>query len=360
MKTNSFLRSRVSEIIASTCAFLLLIVAIALAFSGLIYLSGFDLLTVYKSLFEGSFGSAGTFAQTLIRMGPLLFVSLGLIIAFRCGLWNIGAEGQIFLGALGATLVGVYVDLPAVFHIFFCMIVSFLFGGLWAGAAGYLKTRFSANEVITTLLSNFIAIWITYYFLQFHLKPSYAFNPVSKSVLPSAELPIILKGTLLHAGIPMALCLTVIVWLLINFTYLGYTINVVGINTRAAEYGGIKVNQTILVSMFLSGGLAGLAGMGEVLGVHHLLIRGVSPNYGFIAIAIVLISRMSPFGAVIVSLFFGAVLAGGRHLQATVGVPTPLVDVLVGLFIVFMLLQPLLEKYLSLLIMPYEVTEASA
>ena len=336
-----------NKIFASALSFLIVMGMIAVVFSALIRLSGFELITVYRVLLAGSLGSFGTIGQTLIRMCPLLLASLGLIIAFRCGLWNVGAEGQLFLGAFGATLVGVYVSLPSLWHILLAMGLSFLFGGLWGWAAGFLKTRFNANEVITTLMSNFIAIWITYYFLQFHLKPVRAFNPVSKNILPTAELPILIKGTLVHAGIPIALLLAVAVWFLIHRTYLGYTINAVGANSAGAAYGGIRVDRTVLISMFLSGGFAGLAGMGVVLGVHHLLIRGVSPNYGFIAIAIVLIARVNAFGAIIVSFFFGAVLAGGRHLQAMVGVPTPLVDVLVGLFIISMLLQPLLEKRLA-------------
>jgi len=324
---------------------LVVMFAIFFIFSILLYFSKFNLAKVYWTLLIGAFGTPGAIAQTLIRMCPILFCSLGLLIAFRCGMWNIGAEGQLYWGALAATVVGVYVTgLPALFHILLAIIVSFACGGAWSAICGYLKTRFNANEVITTLLSNFIAYWVTFYFLKFHLQPKTAFNPSSLPVQPTAVLPIMLKGTLLHAGIPIALACAAIVWVVMNKTALGYSIDVVGSNKSAAAYGGIRVNRIILISMFLSGGFAGLAGMGEVLGIHRLLIRNISPNYGFIAIAAVFIARLSPVGAILVSLFLGGIMTGGRYLQTTMGIPIHLVDVLVALFIVFMLLQPIVEK----------------
>jgi ABC-type uncharacterized transport system permease subunit len=328
-------------------SFFVVMLAIFLVFSILLYVSRFNLSEVYWNLLIGAFGTPGAIAQTLIRMCPILFCSLGLLIAFRCGMWNIGAEGQLYWGALVATVVGVYVtSLPSLLHILLAIIVSFACGGAWSAICGYLKTRFNANEVITTLLSNFIAYWLTFYFLKFHLQPKTAFNPSSLPVQPTAILPTMLEGTLLHAGIPIALACAIIVWFVMKKTALGYSIDAVGSNKSAAAYGGIRVNRTILISMFLSGGFAGLAGMGEVLGIHRLLIRNISPNYGFIAIAAVFIARLSPVGAILVSLFLGAIMTGGRYLQTTMGIPIHLVDVLVALFIVFMLLQPIVEKKL--------------
>lgn len=329
-------------------SFTAVMTAIFIVFSSLLYFSGFSLAQVYWNLLIGSFGSPGAFAQTLIRMCPVLFCSLGLLIAFRCGLWNIGAEGQLYWGALLAAVVGIYVKgLPSILHIFLAILASFVCGGIWSALCGYLKVRFNANEVITTLLSNFVAYWVTFYFLKFHLQPKSAFNPSSLPVQPTAILPTLLKGTLLHAGIPIALACAFIVWFIMKKTAIGYSIDAVGSNASAADYGGIKVKRVILISMFLSGGLAGMAGMGEVLGIHHLLIRNISPNYGFIAIASVFIARLNPIGSILVSLFFGAILTGGRYLQTEMGIPTHLVDILVALFIIFMLLQPIVEKRLS-------------
>jgi simple sugar transport system permease protein len=335
-------------LVAQAASFLVVLLLIFVVFSILIFLSNFSFIAVYWNLLVGAFGSSGAIAQTLIRMSPVLFCSLGLLIAFRCGMWNIGAEGQLYWGALIATVVGVYVRfLPSTLHILLAILASFLCGGLWAGICGYLKTKFNANEVITTLLSNFVAYWLTFYVLKFHLQPKTAFNPSSLPVQPTAILPTMLKGTLLHAGIPLGIGCAIIVWFIMRKTSLGYSIDTVGANKLAATYGGIKVERIILIGMFLSGGLAGMAGMGEVLGIHHLLIRNISPNYGFIAIAAVFIARLSPMGSIVVSLFFGAILTGGRHLQTSMGIPTHLVDVLVALFIVFMLLQPLVEKRLN-------------
>ena len=341
----------------SYCMVFLIVLVI---FSLLIKVSDFNLAAVYKNLFAGAFGTKGAIGQTLIRTSPLLFCSLGLIVAYRCGISNIGAEGQIYMGALGAALIGIYLPLPSVLHILTALVVSFAFGGLWASIASYLKIKFKANEVIITLMLNFIAIWINYYFIQYYLKPPDAFNPVSAVVLQSAKLPILLPGSLLHFGIVLALIFSILVWFLINKTYLGYTIDAIGANKMAAAYGGIRVNIVIAISMFISGGLAGVAGMGEILGVHYRLIQTVSPNYGYLAIAIVLISRLKPINAIFVSLFFGALLAGGKQLQVLLGVPTPLVDILVGLFIITMLLQEVLEQRIKKWIdrKPLEVREA--
>jgi ABC-type uncharacterized transport system permease subunit len=340
-------------------SFLAVMIVIFAVFSAVLYFSQFDLVEVYRNLFVGSFGSAGAIAQTLIRMCPVLFCSLGLLIAFRCGMWNIGAEGQLYWGALVAAVVGIYVKgFPSFLHISLAVLTSFVCAGIWSAICGLLKTRFNANEVITTLLSNFIAYWATFYFLKFHLQPKTAFNPSSLPVQASAILPTMLNGTLLHAGIPIAILCAVVVWFLMRKTALGYSIDAVGSNISAAAYGGIKVDRVILISMFLSGGLAGLAGLGEVLGIHHLLIRNISPNYGFIAIAAVFIAKLNPIGSILVSLFFGAILTGGRYLQTSMGIPTHLVDVLVALFIVFMLIQPILEKRIMLVFAVFRARQA--
>ena len=331
--------------LAQIGSFLLAMLVVFIVFSILIVISGFNPVVVYQGLIVGALGSPPALGQTFIRMGPILFCSLGLVVSFRCGMWNIGSEGQLFLGALAAAVVAIYLPgFPKVIHIILAMTAAFLVGGIWAGLCGFLKTRFNANEVITTLLSNFIAIWISFYFLKYYLQPKWAFNPSSLPILSSAELPIILKGTLLHGGILIAVICAFIVWFMMKKTSLGYSIDTVGANKIAAKYSGIKVNRIILISMFISGGLAGLAGMGEVLGVHHLLIRNISPHYGFIAIAAVFIARLNPIGAIFVSFFMGAILNGGRHIQIIMGIPTHLVDILVALFVIFMLLQPLLAK----------------
>lgn len=333
------------NIFSLVVSFVAVVLAVFLSCSILIIISKFNLYDVYIGLFTGSFGSKVAIGQTLARMCPILFCSTGLIIAFRCGVWNVGAEGQIYLGALGATLIGVYIsNLAPVLHIFLAIIVSFIFGGVWAGICGFLKTKFNANEVITTLLSNFIAINLTFYFLKFHLQPANSYNPSSAPINASAVLPTIVQGTLVHAGLLLAILCVIGVWFLMSSTSLGYSIDSVGSNQNAAKYSGENVKMIILISMFLSGGLAGIGGMGEVLGIHHLLIRNVSPNYGYIAIAVVFISRLKPFGAIAVSLFFGAVLTGGRYIQTIMGVPTHLVDIIVALFIIFMLIQPIIEN----------------
>lgn len=342
---------------SSILAFLIILAIVGTIFSIIVLFSGFELLTLYRSLLKGAFGDPAKFGNTIIKTTPLLIISIGLIIAFRCGIWNIGAEGQLYLGALGGTLIGLYLNLPTILHILLAMVVGFLTGGAWAGIAAILKTRFNANEIITTLLSNFIAYWFSFYILQFFLRPVDAINPVSSDILSTAQLPIIFPGTVIHAGILVALLLTIIVWFILRRTSLGYFIDAIGSSKLAAAYGGIRVNRIILISMFLSGGLAGIAGVIEISGIHHHLLPDLSPNYGFIAIAIAIIARFNPFGAIIASLFFGAILTGGRYLQATMGVPAAMINILVGLFIISILLQPILEKIVSRNISKYAEEE---
>jgi simple sugar transport system permease protein len=313
-----------------------------------IMISGFNPLTVYSTLIYGGFGSIETFARTLTKTVPLLFCSLGILIAYRAGVWNIGAEGQLNIGALGATIIGLFVKgIPMPIHLSLVFIASFAGGALWAGIAGFFKIRYRANEIIVTLLMNFIAYWIIYYMVRFLLKGKTSLNPVTENIARTARLPIIFPGTSLHAGILIALIISFIAWFVLSRTVFGYQNRAVGSNPEAAIYGGISVNKIVMVSMILSGGVAGLAGMSEVSGVHYLLADSLSINYGYLGIPAAPLARLHPLGAIAGSLFMGGLLTGARFAQIAIGVPSTLVYVMMAVFIMALVLEEYIDNLLQ-------------
>ncbi|WP_050779966.1 ABC transporter permease [Crocosphaera chwakensis] len=302
----------------------------------LIILIGENPLAAYKILFQESLFNYYGFANTLTKTSPLLLASLGILIALKGGQFNIGGEGQIYLGALGSTLVGLFINnLPSLLHIIFALTAAFLFGALWGIISGYLKAYRGINEVITTLLLNYIGINLISYLVHYPLADTNAPSAYSPLIAESAKLPILLPKTLAHAGIFIGILAMVFVGILLQKTIIGYQIEVVGLNPKAATYGGISVSKIILVVMGLSGGLCGLAGATEVIGLKYRLFENFSPGYGFNAIAIAFLSRGNIVGVLITSLFFGALLSGANVMQRSAEVPTTIVTIIQGLTLLF-------------------------
>ncbi|MBW4511604.1 MAG: ABC transporter permease [Scytonematopsis contorta HA4267-MV1] len=311
----------------------------------LILLAGANPITAYTTLFQESLSTYFGFGNTLTKMTPLLFTSLGILIALRAGQFNIGGEGQIYMGALGSTLVGLYVqDLPPFLHIFLALILGFIFGSLWGLIPGYLKAIRGVNEVITTLLLNYIAANFISYLVQNPLKAPDAPSPYSPLIAKSAQLPIILPGSLAHVGILLALSASLILWFIIQKTPLGYKITTVGLNPIAARYAGISVKRIIILVMALAGGLAGLSGASEVMGLKFRLFEEVSPGYGFDAIAIAFLSRGSILGVVLTSLFFAALRSGANVMQRSAGVSVTIIYAIQGLTVLFIAISLALEN----------------
>lgn len=321
-----------TQIISPLLAILLALIVGAI----LIAIAGKNPIAAYLALFQESLFSYFGFGNTLTKMAPLLLTSLGVLIALRGGQFNIGGEGQIYLGALGSTIVGLYVTgLPAILHILLCLMAGFLLGGLWGYVAGYLKAIRGVNEVITTLLLNYIGVNLIGYLVQNPLQEPGAPSPYSPLIAQSAKLPIMLPGSLVHGGIILAILAAAIIWLLLNRMPLGYQIKAVGLNPDAATYAGISVPKTIMLVMVLAGGLAGLAGACEVMGTKYRLFDEVSPGYGFDAIAIAFLSRGSVWGTVFISLFFAALRSGANIMQRSAGVPVTVVYAIQGLTVLF-------------------------
>ena len=313
----------------------------------LIALMGINPISAFQEFIRGSLGSKNSIAETLVRATPLALAGLGVAMAFRSGMWNIGAEGQIFMGALGATLIGLFLPpLPIYLHLPLLLFGGFAGGALWAAVAGFLKAQFDANEIIITIMMNYIAILIVGFLVTGPMKDSNGLVPQPQTIpLPiSAILPKIIPATRAHAGTIVAILLAGFVWFLLKRTSLGYELRSVGANQDAARHIGINVKRAVIIAMAISGGLAGLAGANEVSGVQHYLTQDISSGYGYLSIAVALLGGLEPLGVILSAIFFGVVLVGSEAMQRALSVPISMVYIIEGLVIISMLLRLLVRR----------------
>jgi ABC-type uncharacterized transport system permease subunit len=324
---------------------LLAIAAALVVGAGLIALTGANPVAAYLALWQESFTSYNGFGNTLTKMAPLLLAALGVFVAFRAGQFNLGGEGQIYLGGLGSALVGLYVHgLPAWIHIPLALLTGFGFAALWGWLPGYFKAMRGINEVITTLLLNYIALNLISYLVQNPLIEPGASSPYTPLIDPSARLPILLPNSLTHVGILIGLLASIVLGVLFRYTPFGFQVETVGRNPIAARYAGIPVQRIIILAMALAGGLAGLAGSCEVMGLKYRLFEAFSPGYGYDAVAIALLSRNNLAGVVLCSLFFGALRSGANVLQRTAGIPFTIVYAIQGLTVLFVAISLTVEQ----------------
>jgi len=328
------------------------ILGVLLAFvAGALFLLLFreDPVEAYGALLKGAFSSKRYIAETLLSMTPLIFGGLAVALGFRCGLFNMGVEGQIVLGGMAAAYIGYAWDLPRAIHLPVAILGGAIAGGLWGAIPGYLKARHKIHEVITTIMLNYIVFQIAAYMIAVG-GPMKADNelPVSPDVLPTAQLIRIWEGTRLSVGIFIALAMAVLVWFFLFKTRLGYKTRAVGFNPAAAEYAGIHAGQMMVLAMSLSGALGGMAGAVEVLGVHYKFYATFSPGYGWDAIAVALLGQLHPAGVVASAFLFGVLRSGSITMQALAQISKDIVLVLTALIIFFTAtnktLRPILER----------------
>ncbi|MGP5054243.1 ABC transporter permease [Brachybacterium paraconglomeratum] len=288
--------------------------------------------------------------ETLTVATPLIIAAAGMAVSFRAGLFNIGGTGQLIVGAMAAGYVGFAVQLPVVLHLLVALLAGVLAGGVWGGIAGFLKARFGANEVISTIMLN----WIATYLLFFALKTA-AFTganqsqPTSPSVGENATLPLLLGGGFrLHAGLFLAAGAAVLLWWLMSRSTLGFHFRAVGSNPRAARVAGISPARTAFLVLAVAGALVGLAGAVHVLGTERRLTEGVAGNIGFDAITVALLGRSGPVGIVLAGLLFAALSTGGRFMETNQGVPLDLVQVIQVLVVLFIAAPPLVRTLIGL------------
>lgn len=298
--------------------------------------AGYDAGTALRALWLGAFGSWDAFASTtLVRAVPLILIGLGIVIAFRAGALNIGAEGQFYAGAIAATWIGLRVaGQPAAVAIAALLIGASLAGAAWVALPVWLKLRFGVIEVISTLLLNFVALSLVSWMVLGPLQESGRIYPQSDPIAESARLPFI-PGSRLHAGFVLAVAGGLILWFLFSRTLWGFRLHAVGVGPRAAEISGrVDSMRTSAVALLLSGAGAGLAGGVEVSGVSYALFQNLSPGYGFTAIAVALLAGLHPAGVVFSGILFGALEAGAGAMQRDAGIPAVAVYVVQAVVII--------------------------
>lgn len=327
-------------------------VLLALVLGGIVLrLVGGDPVRSYAHIARASFGSLGVFSDTIVKATPLILVGLACALAFRMRLWNIGAEGQFFIGAFGATAVVLtpllppessrWVMIPAM------MAAGMLAGAAWGAVPGFLKARFNVNEIISTLMMNYIAVaWNNYFIYAVWTEGGFQLTRVfpRSAWLPRladyAEQFPILRGLTAHLGLLFGLAAAGgVAWLLVRSQW-GYEIRLIGDNPRAARYAGIPIVRNTVLVMVVSGALAGLAGMSEVSGVVHRLQGAISPGYGFTGIIIAWLAKLNPIAVVPVSILFGALILAGREIQPS-GVPR----MIQGIILVCLIASDMLLRY---------------
>jgi simple sugar transport system permease protein len=298
---------------------------------GLIACLGYPVLPAIRVAVEGSFGDARAIADTLVFMTPRLLVALGALVAIRGGMFNLGGEGQLQMGAIGAMLPYLaFGDIgPALLPL--AILSGALCGALWGVIPAVLKLWRGADEIIVTLLMNFIAIYFVKYLVQGPMRPEGStFNMSAQLPREGVFLPLI-EGTRLHLGVVLAIVIAIAIWVVLQHTAFGLKLRASGQSPGFVRLQGQSAGQTILASMALSGAIGGLAGTFEVLGVQYRLIDGFSSGLGFEGLAVAFLAGLEPFGAVIVSLYFGAINNAALALQSALSIPAALADVLSGL-----------------------------
>lgn len=334
----------------------------ALVFGGVaIYLLGFDPFRAYSSLSRGALGSVKSLTETMVKAVPLIFTGLGFAVAKRCGMINIGAEGQLFMGGLFATAVGIYWDfLPPGVHLLAALAAGVIGGGIWGALAGWFKVRFGASEIITTIMLNYIAIHFVSYLVTGPMKEPKGEFPQSSMVAVSAQLPRVLAGTRLHLGFILALLALLFFYYFLWKTTTGYEMRVVGMNPEAARYAGMDTGKSSVLAMFMAGGFSGLAGATEILGVQYRLFQNFSPGYGFDGIAVALLGRNSPLGILLSGILFGILRAGANMMQMIAKVPVSVIAIMQAFVILFVVGRSFFETRKSRIKIVEAATEEEA
>jgi len=322
------------------------LIALLLASVPLLF-AGANIITAYYEMAKGVFGSVFSFTEVLTRATPLIFTGLAATLAFRARLWNIGAEGQLYLGAMAAVAVGTGLfDLPG--FLLMPLIIAF---GAAAGAAGMavpavLKTRFGADEVVTTLLLNFIILIFVQMMLEGALKDPMSLGwPQSAPILDQGMLPRLIARTRVHAGLIIAVLAAVIAQFMLARSVWGFRLRAVGENAAAARHAGIGVNRSLMSVALISGALAGLAGVSEVAGLKGYLTADLSPGFGYTGIVVAMLAGLSPIGVVVAALFIASVFVGADSMSRAMGVSSYLADLVVSMSLLCVLIGGFFARY---------------
>ncbi len=321
-------------------------VLLSIVFSGIILVFfGLNPFSIFKEIVLGALGTGLRVQQTIIKAIPLVLASMGIIVAFKMKFWNIGAEGQITMGALGASWVALNLSetLPQPVMLFLMVLAAAVCGGIWAFVPAFFKARMGTNETIFTLMMNYVAIkFVTYLQYGPWMDPAANGFPRIANFSENAVLPSI-GG--IHIGWIFALAATLFVYVLIRHTKIGYEIAVVGESLDTARYAGMNISKVIIVSMLISGGLCGIVGMVQASAIEKSLVAGIANNYGFTAIITAWLAKLNPLTTVVVCAVFAMLIQGGEYIQIALGVPSAVSDIVQGLILFFVLGSEFFMRY---------------
>ena len=335
--------------LAETLAMLLLALLIGAL---LVIISGNNPLEAYQAMLTGAFGANPLKNQMklyelLVKVIPLMMLAFAISVAFKAQLWNIGASGQFVMGAIASAAVALYVQVPFPIRIVLSIIAAVAAGAFWCWLAAWMKIRFNANEVITTLMLSYIANCILLWLINGPMQDPYSDLTQSDIVPQEMFLPRLVGNYRLHSGIYILIAVIIFICILWK-TPLGYRIDLIGQGKKVSTYSGVNVNRTIQTAMLISGGIAGLAGWIELFGILHRLFPDIASNYGDIANIIALMGGLNPYGIIVSSFFFAVLINGGASMNRMTNVPYSIVDVIEGLIIIFVIAKEVLHrKYIS-------------
>ncbi len=300
----------------------------------------------YYYLFYGALGTRYNLLETFVKASPLLLTGLAVAFAFRAKFWNIGAEGQLLAGALTATWLGISLgNAPGPMVLPIVIVGGFVAGGVWASIPAILKTKLKVDDVVSTLLLNYVMIHIMGALLFGPLQQPGSSWPRSPEIVEAAKYPILMYRSRFHLGIPISFFLVLVMWFINKKTVFGYQSRAVGVNIRASRFGGINTTSVILMTALISGGLAGLAGVGELCALQYRLIMDISPGYGYSGIVIAMLGNLHPVGVLFSSLFFSVIIVGAHTMSRMTGVPTYIAEVIQGMALMVMLIFLLFTEY---------------
>ncbi len=319
----------------------ILAIILALTVSAvLIWAAGANPIKAYAALLEGSFGSVAALANTAVRATPLILGGLAVGLGFKAGLWNIGGEGQMYLGAATATVVGIIpLPIPTWLHLLLAVVAGFAGGALWILTPAFLRAYRGVSEVVSTLMLNYVAGYFISWLLHepSPLAETGTFFPMSPSILPGARLPILVKGTSMHGGLILAIVLGVILYFILRHTTFGFRTRMVGGNPETARYAGVDVKRQMFRVLLVCGGIGGLAGASEVLGLKWRLFDYFVSGVGYEGLALAILVNGNPLSMIIGGIFFGSLKAGANKMQIVTGIEASMALVIQALTVLFVI-----------------------
>jgi simple sugar transport system permease protein len=335
-------------IIGRIFAIVFALIAAMLVSAILIRLADASPVEAFSNLLKGAFGSRRSILETLVKSTPLILTGLATVIAFRGKIWSIGQEGQFFLGAIGGYWAyRVFEGLPALALVPIIVVAGFMTGAIGGMVAGFLKAYFNVDEIISTVMGNYIIDYLLSFLLSGvgPWREPGSYYQQTAPITENAHYPLLFENSRLHMGFLIALAGSLVVYLILNRTPFGYQLRAFGSNPRAAKFKGININKIFIVTMLISGGLAGLAGTGELFGVQYRLRPDLSPGYGYTGIIVAMLAGLNPIGVLPAGILFGALINGSAQMRIATGVPTALTYAIQAIVLLFLLSAQVLSRY---------------